>query len=171
MASTSKIKYRTTNSDVITITLASLAQDASLLAGRAGTAYDNTTDLDDDKLLSGSITTGATSTNGSIIEIWHYAARKVASGSPTYPDSITGTDAAKTMTSLEQKYAGLRLAYTITVNATANRIYDIPPISVKSLYGGKLPKYGGAFVTHNTGGNLNATQDGLFYDGIQGQLV
>ncbi len=57
-----------------TITLANLATDVNLLAGRAGTAIDQK-DTDDaiDALVGGLVTTGTSPTASKQIEVWAYA--------------------------------------------------------------------------------------------------
>lgn len=171
MASDIKTKYPVNSTVAITCALASLASDTNLLAGRAGTALDNTTNLDLDHLVSGVIRTGTSPTVSTQIEVWAYSLVSEASGTPTYPDSITGTDAAKTLTSDNVKFAALRHVASITVDATTGRDYAIPPTSIAALFGGALPPFWGLFVVHNTGVALNATQTALQYTRVQGQTV
>lgn len=156
------ITYPSTSSVALTITLASLASDTNLLAGRAGTAVDNRTNLDLDHLLSGQITTGTSPTVDKTIEIWVAAPISIASGTPTYPDSITGTDAAKTMTSNYVKQIALRRAAAISVDATSNRAYPIAPVSIAALFDDNMPPFWLAFVVHNTGVALHATSGNHF---------
>jgi hypothetical protein len=171
MAADIKSKYPATSTVAITCTTASLASDTNLLAGRASTAVDNTTNLDLDHLLSGAIRTGTTPTVSTTIEIWVYSYLSIASGTPAYVDGITGTDANKTLTSLNVKNAGLRRAALIIVDATTGRDYAIPPTSVANLFDGVLPPFWGVFVVHNTAVALNATQVALQYERYQGQQV
>lgn len=171
MATAVKIAYPATSTVALTLTDASLASDTNLLAGRASTAVDNTTNLDLDHLLSGPIRTGTSPTVSTTIEVWVYAHSSIAAGVPTYVDSITGIDAAKTMTSLNVKNAALRLAALLTVDATTGRDYFIAPVSVASLFGGQLPPFWGVFLVHNTGVALNATQVALQYERVQAQTV
>lgn len=138
----------------LTITLASLATDATQLIGRASTVVDNTSNLYLDYLLSGKITVGTSPTTGKEIRVYIYASMN---DTPTYPDSITGTDADKTMTSSGVLDAGLVFVQTIATESTSNREYSIRPVSVAALFGGTLPKKWGVFVTHNTAVALNAT--------------
>ena len=172
MAALIKTSYPATSSVALTITLASLASDGSLLAGRASTAVDNTTNVDLDHLFSGIITTGTTPTVNTTIEVWAYASYKTVTGTPTYPDSITGTDAAKTMTSSSVKYSALARIATINVTATSNVAYPIAPVSIASLFG-SMPKFWGVFVVQSTAVALNATggNHDLQYERIQGQTV
>lgn len=174
MTTAIKQSYPSASADTaaLTLTLASLASDTSLLAGRASTVVDNTTNLDLDHLLSGVIRTGTSPTVSKTIEIWVYAPIKVASGSPTHPDSITGTDAAKSITSANVKYSALRLAHSITVDATSDRDYYIPPTSIAQLFG-DMPTHWGVFVVHDTAVNLNSTGSNhyLHYQRIQKSAV
>lgn len=170
MASTIKTAYPVTSSVALTLTAASLASDTNLLAGRASTVVDNTSNVDLDHLLSGTIMTGTSPTVSTTIEVWAWASYKTASGTPTYPDSITGTDANKTLTSANVKYGALRLVASITVDSTSNRPYYFAPVSIASLFGA-LPKFWGVFVVQNTGAALNAANQDLQYERIQAQTV
>ena len=64
MAGDIKTKYPASSADTtaLTITLASLATSSTLVAGRESTAVDNSSNVDEDHLVSGQITVG----NGSI---------------------------------------------------------------------------------------------------------
>jgi hypothetical protein len=146
------IKQAYAASSAVTITLASLASSSSLLVGRASTAIDNTANLYLDYLLAGLITTGTTPTVSTSIEVWVVAMRDDS----TWPDSITGTDAAKTFIA-EVKAGVCRLAAQLTVTATSNVGYPFGPVSVANLFGGVCPKKFLVFVTHSTAVNLNAT--------------
>lgn len=173
MASTIKSLYPSTSSVALTLTLASLATDSSLLAGRASTAVDNTTNVDLDHLVSGFITSGTTPTANTYIEVWAYASYQTASGTPTYPDSITGSDAAKTMTSLGIKGSALRPVASMLVDSTtSNRAYPFAPVSIASLFG-SMPKFWGIFVVQSTGVALNSTGGNhvITYERSQAQTV
>jgi len=170
MTSDIKTKYPSTSSVALTLTLASLATDSSLLAGRASTAVDNSSNLDLDHIVSGVIRTGTSPTVGTSIEIWAYGHRSVASGTPTYPDSITGSDANKTMTSSNVKTAAMVLLAVIYVDNTSNRDYDLKHISIANAFG-YMPPYWGLFVVHNTAAALNATQTALQYYRQQAQTT
>jgi len=168
-----KSLYPSTSTTALTITLASLASDANLLAGRASTAVDNTTNLDLDHLVSGQITVGTSPTINTVIEVWAYAYQTIASGTPAYPDSITGSDANKTMTNIGEKYAVLRPVVNIQVPATTSNVaYSFSPVSIASLFGA-MPQFWGIFVVHNTGVALNATGGNhiIHYNRIQAQTV
>lgn len=136
----------------ITVSVASLASDTNLRAGQASTAVSNTTALYLDAMVAGKIRAGTSPTGGSI-EVWAYAS---FDGSTTYPDSITGTDAAKTMTSANVKASALRYLWSTSVDTTSDRDYFMPPTSVAQAFG-QMPSNWGIFVVHNTGVALNAT--------------
>lgn len=164
--------YPVTSSVALTFTIASLASDSTLVIGRASTAVDNRTNLDLDHLLSGIITMGTTPTAGTTLELWAYASYQTVTGTPTYPDSITGTDAAKTMSSANVKYSALVPVQTIIVDATSNLAFPIKPVSIATLFGA-MPKFWGLFLTHNTGAALNATAGNqvLHYERIQNTVT
>lgn len=167
-----KSAYPSTSSVAVAVTLASLASDATLLVGRASTAVDNTVNLDLDHLVSGVITAGTTPTVSKSIEIWAWASFKTAAGVPSYPDAITGTDAAKTITSANIKNLALRQVATITTDATSDRAYHFAPVSIASLFGA-MPKFWGIFVTQSSVAALNATAGNhvIEYERIQAQTV
>ena len=150
----SNIKTAYGSSVNLTITLASLATDTNLLAGRASTAIDETTNLYIDELLEGFISTGTSPTTAKEIDVWVYGSTDDV---PTYPDGVTGSDANKTMTTVNILNTGLKLVASIATTATSNEKGYFGPISVASLFGGVLPKKWGVFVVHNSAVNLNAT--------------
>lgn len=147
-----KLSY-VTASDV-TITLASLASDTNLLAGRGSTEVVNTTNKYLDYLVSGKITVGTSPAANRNIEIW-----VVASWDGTnYPDSFGTTDANKTITSTDIKNASCRLLQVLNVGTTtSNRTYFFAPTSVASVFGGVCPPSFLIFVVQNSGVALNAT--------------
>lgn len=173
MAADFKIKYPASNGDTTAFTcaFASLASDTNLLAGRAGTAIDNRTTLDQDIVIGGAVRVGTTPTVNTTIEIWAYVPTSIAGGTPTYPDSITGSDTNDTLTSRNVMYSGLTLLKTITVAATSDVIYPVADISIAQVFG-YVPEFLGLFVVHNTGAALHATQaTGLNFRRVQNQSV
>lgn len=148
-----KIAYG--SSAALTITLASLASSAALVAGRESTAVSNTTALSLDVLLTGKITVGTTPTINTSIEVWAYGSHN---DTPDYPDVLDGTDSAETLMSAGIKRGALKHIVTLDVDsATSDRTYPFGPVSLASRFGGTLPKNWGVFVTQNTGVALNAT--------------
>lgn len=146
-----KIYYGTASD--LTITLASLASDANLLAGRESAALDNTTTLALDYLISGKITAGTSPTAARTIEVW-------AVGSwdgTTWPDVFDGTDSTETITAADIKVAICRLVAAMPTGNTSDRTYPFGPVSLAAVFGGVVPPKCVLFVSHNTGVNLNST--------------
>jgi hypothetical protein len=138
----------------VTITLAALPSDTSLLTGRESAFIDNAVSTAGhlDYLVSGRITTGTGPTTGRSIEVW-----AVGSWDGTnWPDVFDGTDSAET-TSAEIKPSVCRFIAAIATTATADRAYHFGPVSLASAFGGTLPPRFVLFVTHSTGANLNGT--------------
>jgi hypothetical protein len=134
----------------MTITIASLATDAALVAGRASTALDQKDSLDAiDVLVGGKITTGTTPTASRQIEIWAYASYDDAE----YSGSATGSDANLTPDAKEN----MVLLHVIPTDATSNKTYKWGPKSIAQAYGGVVPVQFGVYVVHNTAVNLHAT--------------
>lgn len=145
----------------LTITLASLATDATQLVGRQSTVVDNTSNLYLDYELSGFVSTGTSPTAGTI-EIWAFAQIDDAG---TYPDVLGASDAAASLTSvtggsggvLSIKQQGLVLIAGLATGTGSNIKYPFACQSVAALFGGTVPNKWGVFVTHNTAVNLNST--------------
>ena len=136
-----------------TITLASLASDTNLLAGRESNAIDNSSNLYLDYLISGKVTTGTSPTTARSIEVW-----AVGSWDGTnWPDVFDGTDSAETITSANHKASICRFVASMSTDATSDRTYHFGPVSMASVFGGTLPPKFVLFVVHNTAVNLNAT--------------
>lgn len=170
-----KTKYPSTSSVALTISLASLASGSAgvFTAGQESTAVDNTSNLDVDHLLSGVIRAGTSPTSGRYINVYAYANISSASGTPTYPDVLDGTDSAETFTSANVMNGIVKLVASLIIDSTSNRDYFFGPISIASLFGGALPKFWGVFVAHDTAVALNATGGNhvLSYERVQAQTV
>lgn len=170
-----KTKYPSTSSVALTISLASLASGSAgvFTAGQESTAVDNTSNLDVDHLLSGVIRAGTSPTAGRYINVYAYANISSASGTPTYPDVLDGTDSAETFTSANVMNGIVKLVASLIIDSTSNRDYFFGPISIASLFGGALPKFWGVFVAHDTAVALNATGGNhvLSYERVQAQTV
>lgn len=133
-----------------TITLASLASDTNLVAGREGTAIDQK-DVDDaiDALAGGTVTTGTGPTASRQIEVWVYGSYD----DTNFSGSATGSDA--NLTPSEKTL--MRLLTIIPVGSTSDKAYKWGPFSIAQAFGGILPVQWGIYIVHNTGVNLNAT--------------
>ncbi len=151
---TTTFKEALNTSAAFTITLASLASDTNLLAGRQSTAISNASNLFKDYFVGGKITTGTSPTGGKSIEVWCYAA---VNDTPLYPDAMTGTDGDVSATARYILAASARLVASMTTCNANNVAHWFGPVSLASLFGGYIPPAFGLFVVHNSGVNLNAT--------------
>jgi len=151
----------------ITMDLSSLATSASWIAGRESSEIDNTTNKYVDALVQGKVKVGTTPTANTSINIYVWGA--ATSLATTAIDVLDGTDSAETLTNTGVLYSALKLGAVINVLVNTSDItYNVAPFSVAQLFGGVMPKYWGLFVSHNTGVNLNATNDDLFsFNGIK----
>jgi hypothetical protein len=134
-----------------TCTLASLASSAT--AGRESTVIDNTSDeyVDALVMLQAKLQTG---TPASDKAIYCYAYGTVDTSTPTYPDKVTGADAAITLDDPTQ----LKLLGTIFAFAAGGLTYKGGPWSVASVFGGVLPQKWGIVVRNFTNITLTATE-------------
>lgn len=150
----------------LTISPASLASSSTFVAGTESASIDNSTNLYDDALLSGTIMVGTTPTSGTFINIYVFSPYE---DTPTYPDVMDGTSSAETVTSAGVGIGFLKLAASMYVDSTtSNRAYYFGQVSVAQLFGGVLPKTWSVFLAHNTGVALNATggNHAIYYQGI-----
>lgn len=138
-----------------TITLASLAT-SSVGAGRSSLTVDNSSNLYEDALVLISVQLLAGTASGDKA-VYIYAWGSL--DNTLFPDTITGADAALTLTQPTQ----LRLIGSIAMPSTivVSTPYTSEPLSVASAFGGVLPKYWGIFIQNNTGFALNATENNL----------
>jgi hypothetical protein len=133
-----------------TMSLASLASDTNLVAGRESAAIDIKDTLDCiDVMVGGKVTTGTTPTASRQIEVWAYGSYDDAefSGGATGSDANLTPD-AKTLLKL--------LTIIPTVN-TSDKTYHWGPFSLAQAFGGTLPVQAGLYIVHNTAVNLNST--------------
>ena len=169
---TTTIAYPSTSTVAATISLASLASGSSgvFTSGRESAAISNSSN-DIDHILRGVITTGTSPTAGRFIQVYAFIPRSIASGTATWPDTMTGSDAARSVTSSNVLFAALRLVASWDVDSTSSRAYDFSGVSVASLFGGAMPSKYGLYVAHDTGVALHATAGNhvISYERIQYQ--
>lgn len=152
-SSNANIKLAFAASAALTCTLASLATSSTLLVGQEATAINNTSNLYVDYRVTAKITTGTTPTVDTEIRIYAYA---VMNDTPTYPDTITGTNSAVTLTNAYIRDAGFTSLGATGISATSNIGYPIRCLTLAEAFG-HCPTRWGLWITHNTAVNLHAT--------------
>lgn len=148
-----------TNNQSITITITAAATGTA----RASTAISNTTNLYEDVLLFFSVTTPATGVSATgYFNFYGYGS---VNGGTTYPEGITGTDAAVTL------YTPTNLVLVAQMNANAvSKTFSMGPISFCRLYGlDRLPAEWGIVSVNQSG--ATPTAGTIIYQGVNGQLV
>jgi hypothetical protein len=147
----------------MTITLASLTSTSA----RASTAVDNTTNLFEDVLFFVKTTSAAAATSATgYVNIYGYGS---VDGGTTYPEGITGADAAVTLSNPPN----LVLLAQITLNANS-KTATAGPFSFCRQYGiDRLPARWGLVFVNLSGATLNATagNHAITWQGINGQLI
>ena len=151
-----KLAYGTVTT--ITLTLTSLAATAA----RESTAVDNTTNKFLDALVAIKVKVDVTApTNDKALYVYAYGT--VDATTPVYPDPVTGTDAAITLTAP----TGLRLIGILPALA-ASTVYESSPFSVAAAFGGYLPPKWGIVVANSSavltavGGDHDAEYVGIY---------
>lgn len=133
----------------LTMTIASLASDTNLVAGRESTAIDNSSVDAIDCIVGGKVTTGTGPTASRQIEVWLYGSYDGTS----YSGGATGSNANLT----PQSKNLFTLLTIIPTTSTSDQLYTWGPFSVAAAFGGTMPYKWGVYIVHNTGVNLNAT--------------
>ena len=133
----------------ITITLTSLADSSS--AGRECTVIDNSANLYLDAFVAGKIKTqnSGSISSPSCVYVWAYG---TVDGGTTYPDTVTGSDAAITMNGPPNN---LRLLGVINV-AAINTTYSGGPWSMANVFGA-LPEKWGIVIQNDCGTAFSST--------------
>lgn len=136
-----------------TITLASLATDTNLLAGRESTSVSNTTNKYLDHDISGLITTGTSPTADKEIRLYYV---RPIEDTPTWPDVFDGTDSNET---IANSYIRDKLVLGWATSNSSSSSVGYPIVSALTLAQawGLVPDDFEVFVVHNTGVNLHAT--------------
>lgn len=139
------------NAATLTCTLASLASDTNLIAGRQSTVADNTSDLAVDAMVGGKVTTGTSPTASKQIEVWAFA---------TYDGTTYSAGAGASDANFSPGAGEKNLMSLLTVMPTdnvSNHTFEWGPYSIARAFGGTMPSKWGIFIVHNTGVNLNST--------------
>jgi hypothetical protein len=143
--------------DNVLITLAGLAPDTNLLAGRQSVEIDNTVLRAVDFTIGGRVTAGANATGG-VIELWVIAS---LDNIGLYPDTITaGGDLNRTFSSANTKSFVARPIGSQPVIASISALpYWFGAVSVAELMGMQMaPPRFVIFGVHSTGVALSSSQ-------------
>ena len=147
---TTKAAYA--SSVAMTITLNSLGNGSA----RESTAIDNGTNLYLDAHVRVTVNVGSVTGSPQVL-VYAYGSED---GS-TYPDTVTGTDAAVTL----EAPTVLRLAAVIPT-PTSSKAYESDVISIARLYGGVLPRKWGIVVQNGTGASFAGSGCSAAYTGL-----
>jgi hypothetical protein len=154
VAENANVKLAYAASAAMTITLASLASSSTFLVGQESTAIVNTTDLYVDGRVTVKITTSATAPTVDT-EIRVYGVQPL-DDTPTWPDTMTGTNAGRTVTSAYILDSAFILLGATAVSAATAVGYPIRTLTLAEAFG-FVPKRFSVYVAHNTGQALHAT--------------
>jgi hypothetical protein len=161
----SDVKTAYASSTTFTCTLASLTSSAT--AGRESTVVDNSSNKYLDALVQMNVKlqTG-TPANDKAVYVLAYAS---IDGGTTYPDAVTGSDAAITLNDPPQ----LVLLGSIYITAAGGLTWKGGPWAVARCFGGVLPEKWGIVVRNYTGVTLSATEGDHFkaWQGIYTTVV
>ncbi len=84
---------------------------------------------------------------------------------PTYPDTLLGTDAAKTITTSSILFSGLKQIASMTVAATTSQVNPFDAGAISAYFGGVTPKLWSVWLTHATVQALAASGHAVNYQG------
>lgn len=146
-----KIAYQ--SSAALTITLDGLGASSTFLTGQESTAVVNTSDLNIDGRITARVRTGTTPAVDTEIRLYGYSS---LDDTPTYPDTIVGTNNARTLTSAYILDSALILLGSTAVSATSSITYPIRCLTIAEAFG-LHPKRFGVFAAHNNTNALHAT--------------
>ena len=153
----SEIKNKYGDEILVTIALENLPTSADFLTG----VQSDEISSDDvvDFLLHGQLTVGTSPTADTEIRIYCTGVLRNASGSDAlYPDTLNGAAGTVTFTTAAIRDAAVVLAARMEVDTTtSDQQYPFAPISVKSLFGGELPRKIVFAGTQNTAKNTNTS--------------
>lgn len=157
MSTTYKPLYTATGT-AYTISPENVASSSTLVAGVESGAYNNTSSLYSDVLVSGLWTCGTTPTSGTTCQVWVVPAlTDNIAGTVTWPDVFDGTASGETATSAGILAGCAYSAGSVYIDATtSNRAYYFRQFSIRALLG-YMPTNHVLFVSHNSAVNSNTT--------------
>lgn len=149
-----KIAYAASAQITLGLHATPLASSSTFAAGRESAAIDNKTTVKYlDYRVAGKATTGTTPTTAKSIRVYAYAS---VNDTPTYPDTLDGTDSDESLTSADM-LAALAFLGSTQVDATSNRTYWFSALRSIALAFGFVPTHWGLYVAHDTVAALNST--------------
>ncbi len=152
---------------VTSTALQSLAYGGTGLVMWSSAVIDNTANLSYDEIITWQIKSGTSPTVGAVGECWLW---EILDDTPTYPDTITGSEGAFTLTSFNVKYAGLfKFAGNIIFDATTGRVY-CNSFRLSQAFGTPPKKWGIAFV-NSSGVALSSSGNVVTRTPVQFQIV
>ena len=134
------------SSDLTVTNLHSLASSAAYNAGWESATIDHSSDLALDDRLTFRFATHASNRQAGAIRIYLF---QPLDDTPTWPDTMDGTESAETWTDEEERDSACILAKEITVDNTASAIYDTIVPSVAAVFGGNMPQKYGIYISGN----------------------
>jgi len=140
------IKAKYANADNITISLASLANDAK----RQSAVIDNTSNLHLDAHVQLKVKTGGTVSGDKAVYVYAYGATD--SNGLGYSGGASGSDAAFSGTLANTKLIG------VIGTPASGSAYESDIMSVAAGFGGSLPNKWGIIVENKSGSALDATE-------------
>lgn len=158
MAGDLKLKYGTAVALTQT-NLDGIASSATWVAGWTSGQIDNTTELADDYMVSGTFQVESAGIAAGVILVLAYAA---FDATPTWPDLFSagteGTEGTATINDTEVRDAGFVRLAAIVTDATASRNYPFAPVSIRDAFG-FVPPYFAIYVAQSSGAALETTGD------------
>jgi hypothetical protein len=145
-----KIAYGS-SSDLTITSLNSLAASATLVAGAASLAVDNTTNKYYDYLIGGYIKAGAANTQIGVIEV-HVISML---NDTEWPSVFDGTDSAETIDA-SIKAAICKTITVIPTVATNDKVYPFGQVSVRTAFGEHMPKKFQVWISQTAHTSTNA---------------
>lgn len=167
------------DSTVLTVTnLHSLASSQDWTAGWGSGLISNLSDEREDIFISASFSTHASNRQVGEIRVYVIAPLSLASGSPTWPatsSGTVGTEGALAFTDTEERDAACALLDKIIVDNTGSAVMPFPMKAIAHLFGGRLPPAVALFVasnasTTNTAG-LASSGSAVYWTPIQSQYT
>lgn len=149
------LEYRASSNLTVT-SLDSLAAAASLLAGWTSGTIDNTTNKDEDILVSAKFTKAAANMQAGQIQVFAYAMLDDSNWPDVFSSGTEGSQGTATIHDDEQKNEAFRFLWATTTDTGTSEVHNMPPTSVAAAFGGILPAKFAIFITGNAASSTNS---------------